>query len=288
MNIADQLVHTTVRIECKDTDGNPSSGTGFFFRFFDNDKKFMPAIVTNKHVICSADTVYLHLNIASKDGSPSYGDHVKFEIHDFNKHCIFHPEYKVDLAIFPAAILFQRIREHYGCEVFFKGINRELIPSAEKIAELSAVESILMIGYPNNLWDSNNNLPIVRNGITATPPYIDFNGLSDFVIDCACFPGSSGSPVYLYNIGSYERKEGGIELGSRILFLGILWGGPQHTAEGQIQVLPVPTEMKPMAFSRIPNNLGYCVKAKKLLDFEPLLSAQISVSQPSEAIENGK
>jgi hypothetical protein len=135
-----------------------------------------------------------------------------------------------------------------------------------------------MIGYPNGLWDKKNNLPIVRRGITATPPYIDFDGRPDFIIDCACFPGSSGSPVILFNQGGYPAKNGNFVIGGRVKLLGILWGGPQYLAPGVIRAVPVPTASQPVAISRIPNNLGYCVKAEQLLAFEEhfdrLLAAQ--------------
>jgi len=57
-----------------------------------------------------------------------------------------------------------------------------------------------MIGYPNGLWDHVNNLPLIRRGITASHPGVDYqiegqNGPGVTVIDMACFPDSSGSPV---------------------------------------------------------------------------------------------
>ena len=42
-----------------------------------------------------------------------------------------------------------------------------------------AVEDIMMIGYPNALWDSEHNMPIIRKGITATPVWLDHNGKKD-------------------------------------------------------------------------------------------------------------
>jgi len=44
-----------------------------------------------------------------------------------------------------------------------------------------------MIGYPSGLWDTKNNLPIVRKGITATTPYFDYNGKREFLVDIAAF-----------------------------------------------------------------------------------------------------
>jgi hypothetical protein len=124
----------------------------------------------------------------------------------------------------------------------------------------------------NNSQSRNNDCEtraVAQQGITATPAYIDFNGKSEFVIDCACFPGSSGSPVLLYNFGGYTDRDGNTFQGpSRIMLIGILYAGPQHTARGEIHVMPIPTSVQPVAISRIPTNLGYCVKAVQLLHFE--------------------
>jgi len=58
-----------------------------------------------------------------------------------------------------------------------------------QLGELSAIEDIIMIGYPDGIWDSINNQPIIRRGITATQPKNNFNGKQEFLIDAACFPG---------------------------------------------------------------------------------------------------
>ena len=117
--------------------------------------------------------------------------------------------------------------------------------------ELNAIENVVMLGYPNGLWDKKNNLPIVRRGVTATPPYIDFEGRPEFIIDCACFPGSSGSPVLLYNVGSFLRKKDSkVRVGGRLKLLGILWGGPQYLAPGEIKAVPIPTAAQQVALRR--------------------------------------
>jgi hypothetical protein len=69
-----------------------------------------------------------------------------------------------------------------------------------------------MIGYPKGFWDRVNNLPVVRKGITATPIYIDYNGKKEFLLDIPIFSGSSGSPIVLFNEGSYSTKKEGLIL----------------------------------------------------------------------------
>ena len=141
------------------------------------------------------------------------------------------------------------------------------------MTDLSALEEIVMIGYPIGLWDSINNMPIFRRGITATHPNLDYMGQEVFLIDAACFPGSSGSPVLLYNRGSYPNRQGGIVIDSRINLLGILYAGAQLTVEGEIKVLPVPTQMKPVPITKIPIHLGFVIKAKQILEFKPIIES---------------
>lgn len=53
--------------------------------------------------------------------------------------------------------------------------------------------------------------------------------------------------------------------------LGVLYAGPQHTAEGELEVVTVPTQQqRVVTISRIPNNLGVVIKATKLEDFRPM------------------
>jgi len=115
-------------------------------------------------------------------------------------------------------------------------------------------------------------MPVIRQGITATHPAKNYEGKSEFMIDAACFPGSSGSPVFLFNLGSYP-KAGGITIGSRVKLLGVLYAGPQYNAQGEIQIVTVPTGQKLIASAAVPINLGIVVKSKRLRDFDPLLKA---------------
>ena len=91
--------------------------------------------------------------------------------------------------------------------------------------------------------------------------------------DAACFPGSSGSPVLICNVGGYRDKQGNLNWGSsRIFLLGILYAGPQLTVTGEIKVVNIPNmQQKQLAISHIPNNLGYVIKSERIMDFAPIL-----------------
>lgn len=269
LNVSDQLVHTTLRIETEGPKGH-GSGTGFFVNFHEhNDGMSVPALITNKHVIEGSSSVVFRFTKSNLgEGNPLWGDLVEFTVESNDSRWIWHDEASVDLCAYPISNIIEDVRSK-GSEIFIKSFSMSDIANQEFFDSLTSIEDILMIGYPNGLWDSKNNLPISRRGITATPPAIDFEGKSQFVIDCACFPGSSGSPVLLYNPTSfYDKASGNLMMGGRIKLLGILWGGPQIDNIGDIKIVPVPTENLSISHSRIPMNLGYCIKATELNYFE--------------------
>lgn len=271
MTPAETLMHTTVRLECFLSSGGTSTGTGFFFAFQVDGDTHIPVIVTNKHVINNSTIGTFVLTKSDSNGQPILGSIERVVIHNFESFWIKHPDQNVDLAVFPIAPIFHQA-EQKGVQFFIPPLGEPHIPSPELINDLSGIENITMIGYPNGIWDEKNNMPIIRRGITATNPKHDYNGLPCFIIDCACFPGSSGSPVLIFDQGAYTDARGNLNIGSgRILLLGVLFAGPQHVAEGEIKTIDVPLSQIPISLSKIPNNLGFVVKASKINDFRALL-----------------
>ncbi|KXY39771.1 zinc chelation protein SecC [Bacillus cereus] len=271
LSISEQLMYSTVRIECLNSKGQGSTGTGFFFRFLDDGNRYVPAIVTNKHVVEGAIQGLFLMTIADENDNPINTEHLPVGFDNFEKHWIFHPDPNVDLCVMPIAPVLNQL-ESKGKQAFYIALSKDMIPNFEQLSNLRAIEDITMIGYPTGLWDQVNNLPIIRKGITATHPNINYNGNEEILIDAACFPGSSGSPVLLFNENGYMTKDGTTHLGAiRVLLLGVLYAGPQFTATGEIVVTNVPTSNQPVAVSRIPMNLGMVIKAHKLLDFEEML-----------------
>lgn len=268
---AETLMHTTVRLECALKDNRVSTGTGFFFSFKVDDNTHVPVIVTNKHVINNSKVGTFVLTKSNEKGEPVLGLTERVVFEDFESLWVKHPEENVDLAVFPLAPLYHQA-EAKGITFFAPPIGDQLLPSSEQLADLSGVENITMIGYPDGIWDEKNNMPIVRRGITATHPRHDYNGLPIFVIDCACFPGSSGSPVLIFDQGGYIDAKGTFRHGgSRVILLGVLFAGPQYVAEGEIKTIEVPLAQVPISLSKIPNNLGFVVKSRKIVDFRKLL-----------------
>jgi len=267
---ADQLSFCTVRIVCKTKDGEDSLGTGFFFAFPVNDATNIPIIITNRHVIEDSVLGTFQLTEADENGMPKIGTYRNVKLDAFEGRWVRHPAKDVDLCAMPIAPLLHAA-EDQGKSFFYRSFGRDLIATSQTMSDLSALEEIVMVGYPMGIWDSSNNMPIFRKGITASRPDLDYEGRKEFMIDAACFPGSSGSPVLLFNIGGYTTKTGDTMVGAtRIKLLGVLYAGPQFTVEGRLEVVPVPTRTKRISVSRIPTNLGLVIKAERILEFEDI------------------
>lgn len=274
---SERLAYSTIRIECLYNNGSTGSGTGFFYYFESNDNlnEFIPSIITNKHVVENAIEVNLVFIEADENDNPLDRKHftVKFNLDN----CIFHNDKNVDLCAFLIGHMLNELKE-YNINLFITSLAKNIIPTEKQLNDLSTLEDIIMIGYPNGLWDSINNKPIFRKGVTATHPNLDYNGKKEFVIDIACFPGSSGSPIFIYNESGYTDRNGNINIGTpRIILIGILYAGPILKSEGEIKIIEIPTAQKAISESSTMINLGYAIKIERILELEKQLKDLLAV-----------
>jgi hypothetical protein len=264
INSTENMMYSTARIIGLDKAGREAQfGTGFFYQFpvAPNDDRTIPVLVTNNHVIKGASKTLFAVHTNSNgDKKPDGNTMVSSEVAEW----IPHPNSKIDLCALPIGGYLNSAKP----QAFLRFSTPLLVPSDEQLQELTAVEDILMIGYPNGLWDKVNNYPLFRRGITASHPAVDFDvdGAATTVIDMACFPGSSGSPVILYNpLSSFDKKTNTNNLGrGRMYFLGILFSGPTIQADGQIIIRDIPTAALPIPQISMMMNLGYIIKSKEL------------------------
>jgi hypothetical protein len=270
-SLSDELGFSTVRIESTSPDGRLSIGTAFFFRFPIDTNNHLPILVTNKHVIEGALTGRFLLRLQDPNDPVRPKGVLDLTVNGFGSLWTLHPDSSVDLCALPVATLHRQAEER-GHALFYKAFDPDRIVDRQSEPELQAVEDVLMIGYPIGIWDSVNNWPVYRRGITASHPALEYEGHPRFLIDAACFPGSSGSPIIHYSSGVRSDRAGNISIGSPTArLLGVLYAGPQYTAEGKVVNIPVATNA--LARTDIPSNLGLAIKARRILDLLPLLKA---------------
>ena len=255
-------MYTTVRLQTIS-----GSGTGFFYNFKLGDKIF-PTIITNKHVVNykEDEEVTFHLHLSGQDGNLTENYKVTMMTHWY-----FHSNKDICFAFINP--VFEEVKRKTSKAAFYMAIDESIIPSKMQLESLSALEELVMVGYPIGLWDSRNNLPIFRKGYTSAHPAIDFNEVGIGLVDMACFPGSSGSPIFILNEGGYKDKKGNLNWGqSRVFFIGILFAGPQYSATGDIVVKTIPTSQQTVhSQTRMMVNLGYYIKAAELNEFKQLI-----------------
>ncbi len=265
--IADQLIYATTRI----TGINGVKrwhGTGFFMINTREDNTEKRVLVTNRHVVREAESIIVHLVLTNPDGTPDDKNHLDLQINDVQSICEYHPEDDIDICLINFGCLPSNELNKWG-NIYYKCISTKMIVSQEGFQSLTPIEDVIMIGYPNAIMDDVNYKPVVRSGITATDLKNDYNGKPEFLIDVACFPGSSGSPVFLHKQGlAQENTDSNIKIAIKpsYAFLGILHAGPTISVDGKIVIKEVPTNAIPVAEMNTMMNLGYVIKASKVLE----------------------
>jgi hypothetical protein len=180
---------------------------GFLFKapLKEHPDRSIILLISNRHVFGDAKRQIV-LNFHKKsanDKIPLLADVVTLSENEFSSIYIPHPNPDVDLACLNVSGI-----DDPKLKIFYKNITSDLVSKFDE-KELLPGGEVWFVGYPDNRFDNENNLPIVRRGYIASAPKVDFNGLKQFVIDAQVFPGSSGSPLF------------GI-LGDKYRFLGVV------------------------------------------------------------------
>lgn len=269
LTISEQLQHVTCRIGT-----DTGSGTGFIYNIASVANRTLPMLVTNRHVVEGCKNTFFSMTISKDSGGPDFGNEVSFQVEI--EHWEVHPNPKIDLAMTPIGGLLQQASGD-GNQPFFIPLTADLVADENYLQNMDAIENVVMIGYPIGVFDETNNIPVTRRGITASRIGLKYNGRPEFLIDCACYPGSSGSPVFQFDTGPEQTRDGNMNLGRvRFKFLGVLWGGPIHNVNGEIVAVPIETAVKPVPVTSMMINLGFCVRATELAGFEPVFQNAIN------------
>ncbi|MFF8634965.1 trypsin-like peptidase domain-containing protein [Streptomyces pilosus] len=228
---AKELLFSTIRIL---NSGLGTTGTGFLTYVPITGNQSIALVVTNKHVLEGSS--HLTLGFLTKDlrtGGPLYGERRDVTIDGSS--WFGHPDEQVDVAVIPIAGIIDAVGDLY-----FKLIPVSLMEFTEDEIFIDAVEEITFIGYPSGRQDPFHLTPIVRRGISATPILMPFGGKPMFLVDGSVFGGSSGSPVFLLNEGTYRSGPTSTSVGNRMALVGIIAASIQQLSNEPVLTSHVP------------------------------------------------
>ena len=254
-SVAQQLLFATVRLETRDASDQPLSvGTSFVLAH-----EFVPGkpelfLVSNKHVVDGAASALLYFTRRASHGGPSVGDTFFVRIDDFALQWHGHPDSNADVAVYPLGWQLDLI-ERGGETPYLMRLSSTMLISAEAADAADPFMPVVFVGYPNGLFDEKNYTPILRQATLATPLGLDFCGDPVFLIDGSVFPGSSGSPVY-----SYDLSIKGQIIDIRLI--GILSAVFTQADTGDIVIEPAPVRTRPVVAFRQIIDLGVVMQAR--------------------------
>jgi hypothetical protein len=263
MGLTESLLYTTTKITTYANGNISGSGTGFFYLADLDGQGSSLLLVTNKHVLQGADLIEFTLHLADPNvvGKPS-GNFDTFQIEMIKPN--EHPDANVDLAFIYLTKMINELQSN-GREYCFIPVTTGQIPSLEDWESFDAIQEITMVGCPIGLFDEVNNLPIVRRGVTSSDISKNFRGQNHFLVDIACFPGSSGSPLFVVREGQFlDKRSGQYTIAEpQIFFVGVLYSGPTFNTRGEIVLADNPSfEFETLL------HLGFVARSTELLAIE--------------------
>lgn len=235
------FINCTVLISHELEPGEFTFGTGFtVYRHEEQDigKCFL---ITNKHLLPDEGsekkiTLKVNIRVGAKLSVTEIDVPIVGEDGEFLPAVKFHPNKDYDIA---AVNIIEQIKSFNiaGTLILYS-----LFATKERLIKenINAGDEILILGYPDAIYDPRNVSPVMRQGIIATNPIEGYafneelkrkHGLPDyidgFLIDANVFPGSSGSVVILKpqptTIGSQRETKISFEKKNPYL-LGIVSG----------------------------------------------------------------
>lgn len=262
---SEKLFFNTIKITTWDAAGQEGTGTGFLFQIHRNGGN-IPLLVTNKHVIAGSVRAQLTVH-RGNDGVAQLGQASTIDLLEpfWSDMWVGHPDPEVDIAVAAFAPIYNMLQER-GLSPFVCMILEHELPTDEQLQALDVLEEVVFVGYPNGVWDRVNALPVLRRGTTATPLQVDFENSPRFIIDASVFGGSSGSPVFISNSGSFATKDGGFSIGARFYFIGVVAAVFYRTQLNEIVTRAIPTATAPVAVQQEMIDLGVVFKARTVVE----------------------
>ncbi|TNF63649.1 MAG: serine protease [Burkholderiales bacterium] len=261
-----RLLFHTLRVDTVLQDGSSGTGTAFVLAHTHARGRSL-FVVTNRHLVEGVVSGALVFTIA-REGQPVLGSRFELRIEDFPDAWMAHPDAAVDLAIMPLQPLLDAAQAQ-GVSLYWQAIDSQDALAEGDARWLDALEDVLFVGYPSGVWDQVNGMPILRRGITATPPGLDFEGRQEFLIDAAVYPGSSGSPVFIPK----PSPQGG----RAFWFAGVVAAVFYREEAQRLVPVPVPASQTQAGVGSEMIDLGLVVKASEVRELvQAYLSRWIS------------
>ncbi len=255
----EQALFSTLKIELLANGSEIQGiGTGFLLKvdFPEDPNESLLLLISNRHVLAK----YKRFNIRfhkrkANSNLPDLGQSFTYSA-SYEEVLFSHPNPRIDLS----CVNLSNVISQLGSRIYYKFLDRRVFADFTE-PELDAGQRVIFIGYPENRYDQVHNLPVVRSGVTASHPKLNYNGEDQFLIDAQVFPGSSGSPVFL-NMKEAQYNRGQIMLGTGLpyLFVGVV----SATEVKNNIVTPLPTKL--LGTSQEVIGLGLVFKATALND----------------------
>ena len=272
----ESVYFTTVKIE------GAMTGTSFVVRhewvgMSDGEKKVGAFLVTNKHIVGESRSGTVLLTVVEDDDTRRPET---FEIpEEVWAYWCDHPDDYIDVCVLPFSLYLNSLPQDVP-KIDYNWFDSRLAPSEETSLDIGLIEDVLFVGYPSGLYDATNNLPLARRGVTATPCTVDYEGKPVFLIDASVFPGSSGSPVFIFNLGGW-RSTKGLMAGDRLVFLGVLASTYYRNEEGVIELRESPISLRPHLSTRQMIDIGVVYKSCTVVEtIECLLRKLGEIAKP--------
>ena len=218
-------------------------------------------LVTNRHIVGESRTGFVTLTLVGDDDSRNpHRFEVPPEVWSLWRP---HPDEEVDVCVIPLLALLRTLELPDGVKALdYKWVDTDLAPNEETVLDVGLVEEVLFVGYPSGISDQSHNLPVARRGITATPATVDYEGHPVFLVDASVYPGSSGSPVFIYNTDGWTNGSGHLVAGGRVVFLGVLAAVLYREEDGTIEFGEVPAALRARLSTKQMIDLGVVFKAR--------------------------
>jgi Trypsin-like peptidase domain len=186
-------------------------GTAFFIEYLIESGSSSPNTiifgVTAKHVIDQQKSVSFELNRRSESELPLFGDSKWLTV--TKEKFIEHPD-GFDLAVFACGEPINELIQS-GFHPFLKVWYADGLGIAYErdFETLEIGRTVYCAGFPDGKGDNKLKVPLVRTGTIAFPPYLPFSFGQDsnevknesLVLDLWAYPGSSGSPLVVTQLG---------------------------------------------------------------------------------------